>query len=232
MFTKIFDLEAERVGLAPLDSFRFNGGGKGIDEVFSDLVRYGKICLGIADQDYYSLNSKVGADLMEKYDNIKSNDVVGLVDLTPGDKIENFFKFEIFKIVISELNKSLRHSYEGCLKNLGKIEGLIISDLEIDESIWLKLDMKKEFIRENFTKINTDSASLKLFNKYKTQKTTINSKKPDGFSGLNMVKEFLNCENAKIEFENFAKSDQWIRLFESWLEAKVWFLCGDDISSG
>ena len=232
LLSKIFDLEAERIGLAPLDSFRFNGGGSGIDEIFSDLVGYGKICLGIADQDFYSSESKVGANLVNKHDKIKNKKVIGLVDLTLGDKAENFLPFEVIKIVVDKLRKPLRHSYEECFENLGKIEQIIKNNPDISEDIWLKLDLRKEFIPNNFTIVNTDSESKKLDSEYKKVKR-ISKNSPNGFSRkFNIVKRFLGSGDAISEFENFAKTDKWREFYESWLEIKIWFLCGDEIYSG
>ena len=234
LFSWVFDLEAERIGLGPLNLFRFNGGGNGIHEIFSDIVKYKKICLGIADQDLYDTESKVGADLIKKYEEIEYDEIIGIADLTPGDQIENFLSFKVIDTIYNNLGKSFKNVFKDCVENLKKIEEIINNDSKIDASIWLKLDIKKEYIRKEFTKINTDYASKKLEKEYREQKIEIADDKPDGLSSnkFNLVKSFLGCSEAILEFEEFVKSDEWKNFFELWLEPKIWFLCGEDINSG
>ena len=234
LFNMIFDLEAERCGLSPLSSFRFNGGGSSTEPIFADLVKYGKICLAIADQDFYDSRSKGGKKLIKRYTKIKDDDIIGLVDLTPGDKIENFLSFKTIKTVYENLVKRDENFrlYKDCVENLEKIEKIIENTPDIDESIWLKLDIKKEFIRENFTDVNSDIASKKLNENYKMQKVNIANNKHDGFKNFKLVEKFLDCREAVLEFEDFVKSDLWKQHYKSWLETKIWFLCGDDIYSG
>ena len=232
LYSMMFNLEADRHGLGPLNSFRFNGGGSGIEEIFADIVEYGKICLAIADLDIYVFNKSVGEKLLCNFREFKDEGIIGLVDLTCGDKIENFLPFAVIRIVYDNLISKQKNTYRDCIKNLETIENIINNNPNIDKSIWLKLDIKKKFIREEFTSVNTDSASNELNNEYKKQKIKVTEGKPDGFSNTNLVKRFLSCSEAVSEFEEFTNSDEWKYLFESWLEPKIWFLCGEDINSG
>ena len=232
LFSMMFNLEADKHRLGPLNSFRFNGGGSGIEAIFADIIGYGKICLAIADLDLYVFKRNVGSKLLCKYNEFKEEGIIGLVDLTLGDKIENFLPFKVIRVVYDNLNSKQKDTYKDCIENLEIIENIIKSNPNIDNSIWLKLDIKKEFIREEFTSVNTDSASNELNNEYKKQKIKVTEGKPDGFSNTNLVKRFLSCSEAVSEFEEFTNSDEWKYLFESWLEPKIWFLCGEDINSG
>ena len=229
----LFDLEAERIGLSPLNSLRYNGGGSGMDAIFADLVLQGKICLAVADQDFYVNTKKVGTDLLNKFEEVSGEGIIGLVDLTPGDKIENFLPFTVIKSVYENSIEPHRVTYKNCIENLKIIDNIIRNNSDIEDRIWLKLDIKRKFIHEEFTNVNSDVSSKKLGNEYKKQKVEIAKNKPDGFpKKFRLVKKFLDSTEAISEFEEFAKSDEWKTFFETWLNSKIWFLCGEKVNSG
>ena len=239
-YEKIFKIEAQRTNLMPLNFFRFHGGGSELPEIFADLVKYKKLCIAIADQDYYGTKNKnkVGEKLIKNYNKTKTGGVIGLAKLTPGDKIENFLPFEVIKCLYFSTKSQKQVNYKESIVNLEKIAKIIASNANIDNEIWLKLDLKKEFVNQSFQTLDSDFGQRKLLTEYYKSKTKASNPKFDGFGRFNLIKCFLNDSgiepksNSEIEFDKFSNSDTWKKYFEAWFESILWFLCGEDLERG
>lgn len=232
LFEIAFKYELKKIDFGEIRFQPADGAGSNITGIFEDLLNEENLVLCICDQDYINGKKSLGKKLLNKFEKLKSTNVVGLALLTPCDKIENFLTIEIIDFICESLKKQNMKVTKDCIQCLKHTSSVLTGKVTLDKTLWLNLDIKNGFSGEKvFKKCQQDKELVEwLKENYHITKSEIRKLNYPGF-GNNLVKDFLQCTDARGEFESHVNSTIWSEQFGAWFKPIFWFLCGNKRNS-